>query len=319
MNGPIPPPPDLHALLTSWTVEPAVLVALILAGAAYLAGVRRVRRRGITWQRGRTVLWFVGLGTIALSTFSAIGVYDDVLFSMTAVQHMFLQMIAPAPLGMAAPVTLALRALTGRPRTMLLTVVHSRYVRVLSHPLVAYVLFVISPFVILYSRLFELGLTNSWVHNLTHLHLVLVGALLYWPLLGIDPLPNPMPYVMRLLLVIGLGPAHIVLGIPIMLRDSLIAAEHFMIIGMQWGSDPLADQKVGGGLLWIFGDVVVLFLLAGMFVQWNRSEKREQRRVDRHLDRVHGTAATTVPWWLAEDPRAARSLPGFTADEGPAR
>ncbi|GAA2871118.1 hypothetical protein GCM10010472_30600 [Pseudonocardia halophobica] len=313
----IPPPLTVARVFGSWTVDPWVLVPLLAAGVAYVAGVRALKRKGIEWRRGRTVLWFVGLGTIALSTGSVVGVYDNALFSMSAVQHMMLQMIAPAPLGLAAPVTLALRAMSGRPRKILLGVVHSRYVRVVSHPLVAYLFFVISPFVLIYSPLFQLSITNDWVHELVHLHFVLVGALLYWPLLGVDPLPNPMPWVMRLLLVIGLGPAHIVLGIPIMLRDSLIASDYFTRVAAAWGTDALADQKVGGGLLWIFGDVVVLFLLAGMFVQWNRSEKREQRRVDRHLDRRYGAAATTTPWWLTDDPRAPRSMPNFVEDTTP--
>ncbi|GAY12602.1 copper resistance protein D [Pseudonocardia sp. N23] len=285
------------------------LAVLTVAGAAYLLGVHTLRRRGVPWKRGRTVLWFVGLGLIGVSTSSAIGVYDSASFAMSAVQHMVLQMIAPAPLGMAAPVTLALRASSGRPRRILLAVLHSRYVAVVTHPLVAYVLFVITPFVLIYSSLFEIGLTNGLVHDLTHLHFVLVGALLYWPLLGIDPLPNPLPYVLRLLLVVGLGPAHIVLGIPIMLRDSLLAPGFFLAVASRWGNDPLADQKVGGGLLWIFGDVVVLFLLGGMFSQWSRSEEREQRRIDRHLDRIHGSAVTTPPWWLSAAPDVVPRLP----------
>lgn len=318
-GGDIPTDPlDLNQALTSWTLPGWELAALTIAAAAYLLGVRTLRRRGIPWKRGRTVLWFIGLGLIGVSTSSAIGVYDSASFAMSAVQHMILQMIAPAPLGLAAPVTLALRASTGRPRRILLAVLHSRYVAVVTHPLVAYVLFVITPFVLIYSSLFELGLTNGLVHDLTHLHFVLVGALLYWPLLGIDPLPNPLPYVLRLLLVIGLGPAHIVLGIPIMLRDSLLAPGFFLDVASRWGNDPLADQKVGGGLLWIFGDVVVLFLLGGMFTQWSRSEEREQRRIDRHLDRIHGSAVTTPPWWLSAAPdvvpRLAHDQPSDQAE-----
>ncbi|RZT85622.1 cytochrome c oxidase assembly factor CtaG [Pseudonocardia sediminis] len=311
----LPPPLDLSRVLTSWTVEPWVLFPVVVLGIAYLLGVRTVRRRGVAWQRSRTVMWFVGLAIIALSTSSVIGEYDNALFSMTAVQHMLLQMVAPTPLGLAAPVTLALRALRGHPRRTLLAVTHSRYLGVLTHPVVAYTLFVVTPFIVIYSPLFELSVSNPIVHNLMHLHFVLVGALLYWPLLGIDPFPNPLPYAMRLLLVFGLGPAHIVLGIPIMLRKELIAPDFFLRIAEVWGSDPFADQKTGGAILWIFGDVVVLLLLAGMFVQWNRSEHREQRRVDRHLDRLHGEASSVAPWWVTDDPRAARRLPDFVQRE----
>lgn len=306
----IPPPFTPSALLTQWVFDPWILVPVLAAAAVYLFGVRKLTARGVAWPVSRTVLWFIGLGVIVVATSSAVGVYDTALFSVHSIQHMLLQMMAPAPLGMAAPVTLALRTLPPRPRRLLLAVIHSRVVRVVSHPLVAYGLFAISPFVLIYSPLFEASLTNDLLHNLTHMHFLLVGALLYWPLLGVDPLPNPLPYVFRLLLVLGLGPVHIVLGIPIMLMDTLIAPDYFLEIGRVWGTDPLEDQRIGGGLLWIFGDVVVLFMFTGMFQQWSRSDEREQRRIDRHLDRVHGaTTATVPPWWLTEDPREAPHVP----------
>lgn len=300
----------MDRIFTSWTIEPWVLVPLLLAAAGYLLGVRTLTAGGVAWPVSRTVLWFTGLGVIAVATSSSIGVYDTALFSMHSVQHMLLQMIAPAPLGMAAPVTLALRTLPARPRRLLLAVIHSRFFRTVSHPLVAYGLFVVSPFVLIYSPLLTASLTNDVVHNLTHVHFVLVGTLLYWPLLGIDPIPNPLPYVFRFMLVVGLGPAHVVLGIPIMLSSELFAADHYLAVGQAWGTDPLADQRIGGGLLWIFGDIVVMFMLSGMFRQWWLSDEREQRRVDRHLDRVHGVATATVaPWWLTDDPREAPHRP----------
>lgn len=305
----IPPPLTALRILTTWTADPWVLVPVLLAAAIYLLGVRRLTARGIAWPLARTLYWFAGLAVIVVATSSAVGVYDSASFSMHSVQHMLLQMIAPAPLGMAAPVTLALRTLPAPPRQVLLAVVHSRVVRTVSHPLVAYGLFVVSPFVLIYSPLFAVSLTNDLVHNLTHVHFVVVGALLSWPLLGVDPLPNPLPFVLRLMIVLGLGPAHIVLGIPIMLKDTLIAPEYFLEVAQAWGTDPLDDQRVGGGLLWVFGDVVVIFMLFAMFRQWSRSEDREQRRIDRHLDRVHGSAATVSPWWLTDDTPPARRLP----------
>jgi cytochrome c oxidase assembly factor CtaG len=308
----IPPPLTPLGILTSWTFDPWVVVPVLLAAAVYLLGVRTLQASGTSWPVSRTVLWFVGLGVIIIATSSSVGVYDTAMFSMHSIQHMLLQMIAPAPLGMAAPVTLALRTLPPKPRRLLLAAVHSRPFRLLTHPLVAYGLFVVSPFVLIYSPLFEATLTNDVLHNLTHVHFVLVGTLLYWPLLGYDPLPNPLPFVFRLMLILGLGPAHIILGIPIMQMSSLLAEDYFVQIGQAWGTDPLVDQQIGGGLLWVFGDIVVMFMFSGMFLQWNRSERREQRRIDRHLDRRHGADTAMIPpWWLTDDPKAARPMPQF--------
>ena len=309
----LPPRPTPHTWLTEWTFDPWVLMPIAIAAAVYVIGVRRLRSSGVSWGNGRIASWMIGLAVIVIATSSSVGVYDTSLFSVHSIQHMLLQMIAPAFLGLAAPVTLALRTLPAGPRRILLAVVHSRYVRAVSHPLVAYTLFTISPFVLIYSDLLELSLRNDLVHNLTHVHFVLVGCLLYWPLLGVDPLPNPLPFVFRMLLVLGLGPAHIVLGIPIMMRNELFAADYYLEVGRAWGTDPLQDQAVGGALLWGFGDVVVMFMLIGMFWQWNRSESREQRRIDRHLDRLHGrSAVTTKPWWLEspDEPQHATGARG---------
>lgn len=59
-------------------------------------------------------LWFLGLAAIFVATSSAVEVYDTTLFSVHSVQHLLLQIVAPVPLGFAAPITLALRPLSSQ-------------------------------------------------------------------------------------------------------------------------------------------------------------------------------------------------------------
>lgn len=240
--------------------------------------------------------------TVFVATSSAVGVYDTTLFSAHAVQHMLLQMAAPVPLGMAAPITLALRALPLPPRKLMLKVVHSRLVRVLTHPLVTFALFVVSPFVLYYSPLYEATLRSDLLHDANHVHFLLIGCLFFWPLLGVDPLPNRMPYIFRFLLFLGLAPMHVLLGIPLMLSSEIIAGEYYRELGRTWGPSLLTDQFIGGGILWIFADVVSVIFLIAFGTQWLRHDRRESRRIDRQLDREHGTSPTMRPWW--EQPAA---------------
>lgn len=51
------------------------------------------------------------------------------------VQHMILSMVSPVFLALGAPITLALRTLRPPPRRQLLRVLHSRFARVVGHPL----------------------------------------------------------------------------------------------------------------------------------------------------------------------------------------
>jgi len=282
-------PPELTParFLTAWTVEPVLLVGVLLAAGLYLAGVRRLRRRGDAWSAGRT-LAFVGggLGMIVIATMSALGTYDDTLFSVHMVQHMLLTMVAPVFLALGAPITLALRTAPAGPRRVLLGVLHSRAAAVLAHPVVGWGLFVGTPFGLYFSGLYEATLRHSFLHLLLHVHLVLVGCLFLWPMLGLDPIPGRVSYGLRLVLVFAMLPAHAFLGIAIMSGSSVIAGSYYDALGRPWGASPLADQHTGGGILWAAGDLVGLLLLGSLFLQWMRAEERLARQEDRRLDRL---------------------------------
>ena len=92
---------------------------------------------------------------------TGLGAYDTVLFSVHVVQHMILTMVTPLFLALGAPVTLALRTLPGRPRSALLGVLHSRLARVLTFPPLALALFIVTPFVLYYSPLYEVTLRSG--------------------------------------------------------------------------------------------------------------------------------------------------------------
>src|SRR3982751_3937530 len=136
------PPFTVGAIFTQFRLTSLVALILLVSVALYGYGVYRLRLRGDAWPPGRTVAFVVGgLGSIAAVTVSGIEAYDDTLLSVHMVQHMVLSMIGPIFLALGAPVTLALRTLRARPRRTLLAVLHSRVVRVLTYPLVAFGLF----------------------------------------------------------------------------------------------------------------------------------------------------------------------------------
>jgi cytochrome c oxidase assembly factor CtaG len=306
-SGPLPPLTGWR-YVTTWLIEPTVVGLLIGVVALYGLGVRVLRARGDSWSNLRFLWWLLGLLLIFVATSSALGVYDDTLFSVHAVQHMFLQMVAPVLLALGAPMTLALRTLPLRARQMILAVIHTRIVSLLAHPGIAFSLFSVSQFVLYYSPLYEATLRNEWLHNASHFHFVAVGFLFFWSLLAIDPVPHRPQFTLKYFFVIGLAPMHVVLGLPIMMGDRLFAPSYYLELGRTWGPSLLEDQQLGGAILWGFGDISAGVLVAAFAAQWYRSDEREARRVDRALDRVHGSAATVPPWWMRHD-GAAESFP----------
>ena len=53
-----------------------------------------------------------------------------------------------------------------------------------------------------------------------------------------------------------------------------------------WGVDPLADQGEAGGIVWAFGELPTVLVLAVVFFSWVSSEERRGRRIDRAADRT---------------------------------
>ena len=283
-------------VFTAWTLDPVLTVVTVWAAGLYLFGVWVLHDRGVRWPLGRTVSFVVvGLGTLFFATSSGLGTYDTTLLSVHMVQHMVLSMVVPLFLALGAPVTLALRTLPARPRRWLLGVLHSRVARVLSFPPLTFLLFVISPWALYFTGWYDATLHSTPVHELMHLHLVIVGCLFFWPLVGIDPVPGRVAYPFRLLLIVLTLPFHAFLGVTIMGQEALIGGSWYRALPMPWLPDPAADQHVAGGILWASGDVVGLVFIAVLFTQWARSSMREAVREDRRLDRLEARAARDDP------------------------
>jgi len=229
-----------------------------------------------------------------VATMSALGTYDDTLISVHMIQHMILSMVTPVFLCLGAPVTLALRVLPLVWRKRLVALLHSRFAKVMSFPLVAGILFVATPFTLYMSGWYQATLENDYLHEITHIHFVLVGSLWFWPLLGIDPVPNRLAHPFRLLAIFATLPFHAILGLTIMQDNDLIAASYYNSQHRTWGSTPITDQHAAGGILWGSGDLVGLLVFIVLAVQWAQHSKREGEREDRRLDRLEAEEARRV-------------------------
>jgi len=290
------PPFTLGRVFTAWSLDPVLTVLIVWAAGLYLVGVWVLRERGVHWPVGRTLSFVVlGQGTFFFATSSGLGTYDTSLLSVHMVQHMVLSMAVPLFLALGAPVTLMLRTLPTRPRRWLLAVLHSKVALVLSFAPLTFLLFVVSPWALYFSSWYDASLRSVLVHELMHLHLVVVGALFFWPLVGVDPVPGRVAYPFRLLLIVLTLPFHAFLGVTIMSQDTLIGGSWYRALPMTWLPDPAADQHVAGGILWASGDVIALVFLAVLFTQWVRSSMREAVREDRRLDRLEAQAARRDP------------------------
>ena len=277
--------------LGSWLpLEPIPAIAVLAAAVWYLMAVRQLTKRGDKWPVNRTLFFVVGgLGTIFVSTQGPLAVLDSVLLTTHMVQHMLLSMLAPVFLALGAPVTLALRTLRPNLRKLLLRVLDSWYVKVISFPLFAGLIYILNPWLLYFTSYYENTLENPLLHNFNHLHFVVVGSIWIWSLIGIDPMPR-LGYPIRMFAVFVTLPFHAFLGITLMNIQHPIAEHFYEGVIRNWGPTILEDQQIAGGLLWATGDVVGLILFLTLMIQWSKASDREAARVDRELDRQEAKA-----------------------------
>ena len=284
------PPFTLGQAFGSWEFNPLLLLLSFLALAAYAKGVRVMSQRGDYWPMARGLSFVAGMWTFIFATSSGLAKYDTTLLSVHMVQHMLLAMLVPLLLALGAPVTLALRTLPGKPRRTLLAVLHSRIAKVLTFPPLTLALYVLSPWALYFTGWYAASLQSTFLHELMHIHLVVVGSLFLWPLVGIDPIPGRVGYPFRMLMILLTLPFHAFLGVTIMNQTTLLGGDWYLELRDgpmgEWLPPAMSDQHLAGGILWGAGDLVGAVLFGVLFVQWVRSSRREAVREDRRLDRL---------------------------------
>lgn len=293
LGYPVPPPISLENIVTLWWFDMfSALVAAALAGL-YLAGVVRLRRRGDHWPAGRTVSWLIGVLILVLTTQSGVVRYSTVLFSVHMITHMTLSMLVPIFLVLGAPVTLALRALKPAarrgdrgPREWLTVILHSRVAQVYTHPIVVAVLLIGSTYALYFTPLFASAMQGHLGHIIMTVHFLVSGSLFFWVIIGVDPAPRKLSHVAKLLTLFVTMPFHAFFGIALMMTTTPIAAEFYDQLGRTWGPSQVADQQVGGGIAWAFGEIPTVIVLIALAIQWWRDDSRKARRADRRADAV---------------------------------
>jgi putative copper resistance protein D len=287
----LPGPPSVGLLLTTWRFDTLIGMAAIVAAAAYVIGVLRLRRRGDTWPPGRTVAWLIGCAALLFVSSSGIKAYGSAMFSVHMGEHMAMNMFIPVVLVLGAPATLALRVLPAQParsrpgpREWLLEILHSKVTGFISHPGVVFVVFVVSLYAVYFTPAFDTLARYHWGHELMSIHFLITGYLFYWAIIGIDPGPRRLPFLGRLGMLFAVMPFHAFFGIATMSMQSIIGGTFYRYLGLPWLASLKGDQWLGGAIAWGASEVPVLIVVIALITQWARQDRRDGARADRQSD-----------------------------------
>jgi putative copper resistance protein D len=200
------------------------------------------------------------------------------------VQHILLTLVAAPLIALGAPVTLALRLSSRRVRARwLLPVLHSRPLRVLSHPVVVGILFAAVMWGTHFSPLFDLALENRLVHDFEHVLFLAAALLFWWPAVGLDPAPWRLPHPARLLYVFLQMPQNTLLAVIILNAPAVLYA-HYATNVRPWGPTAIFDQQAAGGIMWLAGDLLFITAIGAILAAWMRHEARDTARAERQAD-----------------------------------
>jgi putative copper resistance protein D len=285
-HGAVTEPPTVAGLILGWTFEPLVVIPLVAAAFAWRVAVRRVdaAHPSNPVPRERSVAFYGALLAVAVALDSGIARYDTTLFSIHMVQHLLLTLVAAPLFVLSAPITLLLRLAGPETRQRrILPVLHSRVVRALSFPVVAWVLFAGVMWGTHFSPIFDRALVDPFIHDLEHVAYLAAGVLFWWPAIGPDPAPWRMSHPVRAMYVFMQMPQNTFLAVAVLNAEQPLYA-HYATLVRSWGPSPLIDQQIAAGVMWLFGDLGFLVAILGLVYAWMRHEERVTAQADRRAD-----------------------------------
>jgi cytochrome c oxidase assembly factor CtaG len=279
-----PPPLTWSRLFTTWSINPATVVAVALA-VWYGRSVRTVRARGYEWPANRVWCFVLGgVGTLLVVTSGPVGGYAGVLFWVRAVQNVALLMLVPMFFAVGAPLTLVRELVPPAARAVLSRVLHSGPARFLTFPLIVTVVFCAPMPLVYLTPIYPASLEHPVAGALTGLWLVAAGSVYFWTRFRVDPTPRTDPYLVSL----GISAAEVVLdgalGLVVWLGP-VLAARYYHDLARPWGPSVRLDQILGAGILWVGGDLAGLPFLAVVLRRMTTEDAGQAAEVDAELDR----------------------------------
>ncbi len=251
------------ALVLAMTYGP-ILAAVVLAAAVYFAGWRRGGAEGRSVAGRRHLASYIaGLTALVLALASPLDPLADRALLPHMAQHLLLVMVAPPLILLARPVPVALWGLprsigraVGRHLAPRATV--GRGVRAVGAPAAAWIVLATVTIGWHEPRLYDLALENGWVHDLEHVSMLAAGIAYWAAVVGAAPLPDGLatPF-RRALFLLSAVPIPMGVGLAIAFAPAPLYA-HYVAEANPWGLGVMADQALGGALMWIGGGMMLV-------------------------------------------------------------
>ena len=279
--------PVFDAFLRSWPYDPWLWAALLLSALIYARGWRGLHRHDPRrWDVARLVSFQLGLATVFLALASPIESFAGLLLQIHMLQHVLLLILAPPLIWVGAPLLPMLRGLPKSMRTFWLApVLRSPLAREifgrLTHPFVAWPLFVAVLWLWHTPRGYDLALDYATWHVVEHVCFIGAGLLFWYPV--IRPFPSRPGWSQWIVL-----PYLFLAGVQMTVLSAWLSFStrpiyaHYTEVPRIGGWSVLEDQNAAGVLMWVPGSIA---FVVPMFWIALRMLYGSQRAVPRKTER----------------------------------
>ena len=115
--------------------------------------------------------------------------------------------------------------------------------------------------------------SDAW-HIVEHAVLLASSLLAWWPVLGPSRLVPPLPYAAQILYLFAFGMPMTIVAAMITAADEPLYA-FYASAAHRYGIDALADQRIGGVLMWVPAGIVPLVAFTIVFFRWAAAEAED--------------------------------------------
>ena len=258
-----------------WEAEPQTVALIALLGVIYAAGSFATKRRPSVHQ---ITAFCCALLVLLVTLTGPIDYFTrERSFSTYILQQMLLIFVVPPLL------------LLGLADWMARPIMLNRFVepvaRIVTRPLCAFLLFAGAFTLLHYPPVCDRVCHVEVFYGSIHASLVVVGTVLWWPLLS--PLPEypRLSYPMQILYLFLLMIPMTAVGAPITLAQSVIYV-FYMEAPHPFGLTPMADQVLGGLIMWVGQGVYIMFVFSGIFLRWSRRDDTENPPINLQLPQM---------------------------------
>jgi putative membrane protein len=252
-----------------WDLHPSVVIGLVLLAGLYvrLGGLAAPRRRVAAYAGALVVLLVTLNGPLH-------DLSDEYLFSAHMVQHLILTLVFP-PL-----------FLYGLPADLVRRVIRPRWVlglgRSLVRPIVAAAIFTVVMVLWHLPRFYNAAMEHHGLHIVQHLLFLVAAVIMWWPVLSPVPELPRASYPGQMLYLFLMGIPMSVVGAFITLASEPLYP-FYVAAPRVWGLSPLADQQIGGLIMWVPGGLVFWLAMSVVWFRWAAREARPGSDAEREV------------------------------------